>query len=145
MGTTILRPLVIDDEVKAKIRDLREKAAAEPISLETMKQRAADYAEGKPLQEFSDYAIEIPEGFLVVYTVEHHEPGPVRHLSVSIETYDPEKGPNLEAVKMLMEEFGFILPLGQNLMYLEPAPDGGLAVNVVEPLDGNIEPFIKKE
>lgn len=139
---TVMRPLLIDDDTKACIRELIRFADKHRLSLEEMKARAAAFERGEPVGPPITHQIEIPEGYSVYLTIEEHPMGPVRHLSVGIRTDDPEKRPNTEAVKMLMEEFGFNNPMEQTLNTLEPSPSGGLAFNVVEPLEGTVESYL---
>lgn len=141
---TIMRALVLDDAALAAVATLKACAEASPVPLDEMRRRAQDFNDGKPVEPFNAYTIDIPDGYVATYTVEEHPPGQIRHLAVGIRTDDPGQRPNLEAVKMLVEAFGFKLPLEETLNTLEPGIAGGLAFNVVEPVDATVEDFIGK-
>ena len=48
-------------------------------------------------------------------------------------------GPHPIAVSMLMREFGFVNQFGADPMWTENLGGSEFAVNVLEPLDGNVE------
>jgi hypothetical protein len=85
----------------------------------------------------SDATIYIPDGFAVTYTHEQQRQCVCRHLSVSVKA--ARKGPHPAAMELLMEEFGFTHKLAELPSWLEPLGHDEFAVNVVEPLDGNVE------
>lgn len=57
------------------------------------------------------------EGFKSVFTIEEQPMGWSRHISISVA--DIEKVPHIEAVKMIMKEFGFDKPLEECHVYIE--------------------------
>lgn len=131
-------PLVINDEVRAQMRAVIARAEADPTTLEQIQKLRsgelipAALSEGKTL--------DIPMGFHVVYTVEEQAHGTLRHLSMSITALEG-RVPHPEAVRMVMEEMGFIHPLERCLFWQEDCGGERMAINVVEPLDGDWEPF----
>ena len=142
-----MTPLVIDDDVRAEIARIAKNAEANPTPLETMEKLASgDSAPGGLNKEFT---IWIPVGFSVTYTHEV-QPGNVvcRHMSMS--AGDNNKVPHPEAFKMMMELFGFVNTLDDLIemgSIWEEAFSGDtcLAINAVEPLDGNFDSLMRKK
>lgn len=134
-------PLIIDGGVREALRAIVARAAADPVPLEVVRGLAAgalfpeDVSRGKTL--------DIPAGFHVVYTHEHQAHGVLRHLSVSIDL--PGRVPHPAAVQMIMEEVGFILPLAECWAWEEPCGNDRRAINVVEPLDGDWTPHMRRD
>lgn len=134
------RALMIGAKEREAIKGLIEKAALRPTPLDAVK-RAAGYKKRtgdahNPMNEAA--TIDLPIGFEVTYTHEE-QPGAVcRHMSVSVDG-KPGTGPNPHAVAMIMQEFGFVNPFGQTYMTTSTLRDGRLVVEVIEPLDGNME------
>lgn len=71
--------------------------------------------------------------FVITYTLEEHEFGVARHLSLRVE--GPDYQPPRAAIKVLMEEFGFSQPIGRCIEYTESFPKGTPAIHVIEPLE----------
>jgi hypothetical protein len=120
------------------------------VGIQTMRRLAAAQREGRVTRELrglnNDKTIHIPFDYQVTYTHEEHKAGVVcRHLSVSVK--DAGKGPSQVAVEAFMQEFGFrnrfspLVELG--LAWVEPLDDARAAVNVVEPLDGDLTRLAK--
>lgn len=147
-------PLIIDDNVRMEIQRVKRNAEKFPISLKKMKKLMK--GEGAPGGDDPKFKLLVPAMFKVVYTHET-QPGNVlcRHLSMSIA--DPEKLPNPLAVQMMCEEFGFV---NTKIDPQQPIPDKPgyliwwkgkigegtlIAINVVEPLDGDYEKLKKKD
>jgi hypothetical protein len=134
--------LVIGPDQKRAIADLVERAGREPVPFEVMKRLAAAHAEGRDTRELRNrnagLTIDIPFGYAATLTIEEHKPGVLcRHLSVS--SARPGRTPNGPAMDMLMEEFGFVNRLGSVPAFLEDLGQGRCAVNVIEPLDGDVD------
>lgn len=144
-----MRALIIGPEETAAIKDLMQRASARTVSLEETMKRSNDKAYGLRVVTAPDYiptfGLEIPNGYRVIYTVET-QPGPVvcRHISISVEG---DAAPNPAAVDMLLQEFGFKrwfalkLPMVTWIEKLPPekklSTKKKIAVNVVEPIDGD--------
>lgn len=80
-------------------------------------------------------------GLNVTFSHEEQRPGLVcRHLSVSLGEAMPPPGllPHPAAVAALMHEFGFLCDLGQLSLWRENLGDERIAINVLEPLDGDM-------
>lgn len=135
-----MRALMIGAKEREAIAELVEKAALRVMPLADMK-RAADHKQrtGDAFNAMNEAStIDIPIGFAVTYTHEQ-QPGAVcRHMSVSVDGKSGT-GPSPHAVGMLMEEFGFKNRFGEAFMHLDTLRDGRLVINVIEPLDGNME------
>ncbi len=134
-----MNPVMIDDTVREGIKQLRDLAFANPVALETLKAAAErmninDHttrdSEFDALQD--RFAILVPMGYKVVFTVEHQPMGMCRHLSMSSPT--PGRAPIPAAVQMVMDEFGFEHPLQECHVYPEKFGDNWVAINVIEPI-----------
>lgn len=81
-------------------------------------------------------------GLTVTFSHEEQRPGLVcRHLSVSLgEAMLPQPGepPHPAIVAALMHEFGFLCGLRQLSLWSEKLGDERVAINVLEPLDGDM-------
>jgi hypothetical protein len=74
-----------------------------------------------------------PWQFFVVFTIETgHPAGTCRHMSLSIRRKD--RVPSPAAVWMVAEELGFSGGLLACSAWLERLSDGGIAINVAQPL-----------
>ena len=129
--------MVIGPETREAMHAVVANAAANPVPLETLlKLRDGellpdDVNEGKTLL--------VPMGFRVVYTHEQQEHGTLRHMSMSISLEG--RVPHPDAVRMVMEEMGFVNVLEDCIFWDEPCGPDKVAINVVEPLDGDWTPF----
>lgn len=135
-----MRALVIGPTQKAAIAALIAKAAEHVTPLDAVK-RAAQFRSQTGVGENAmneALTIEIPNGYTVTYTHEEQPGGVCRHMSVSVSDA-PRRGPNPHAVAMLMEEFGFKNPFGGAHMWLDEGELRAVIVNVLEPLDGNMQ------
>ena len=128
--------LVITPEVREQMKEVIANAEANPTSLETLALLVA--GELQPDHVNKGKTLDIPMGFHVVFTHEHQPNGVLRHMSVSIALEG--RVPHPEAVRMLMEEMGFLLPLEECLFWEEDCGNGNVAINVVEPVDGDWTP-----
>lgn len=124
-----MRILLINAEVSERIKRCRSFAENNRIPRAHMEQLVAEHKAVGDLDE--GYVCRVPDGFLVVYSIEEHPPGWCRHLSVSVASTD--KLPNPAAVDALLEEFGFrggVLKGGVKVWI-----EGKTAINVVELAD----------
>lgn len=132
-------PLIIDNAVKARIQEIRALAEERPIPLEVNTLLEA----GKPIPKgsYDDFKVRIPMGFSVIFTHETQPKGLLKHLSMSVDLAG--RVPRPLAVQMLMDEFGFAMPLEKCIFWEEGCGGGQVAINVLEPVDGDWEPFRK--
>lgn len=139
-----LRPLIIGPNEQALIRGVIAKAAAEVLPHAVMKRLAGRTRTPEFATMNNDKTIDIPDGYRATYSHEEHLPGVVcRHLSISVKNALVGKGPNPHAVGMIMAEFGFKSVLGGCPMWLEDLGDDAFAVNIVEPVDGDVRKLRK--
>lgn len=100
-------PLVITDAVKARIAEVVAYAQSHKLDFANMQERAKD---PKPFEDIEDRGLEIPIGFLAVYSIEQ-QPPPLdwrHHLSFSSSAPGRVMDPN--AVIILIGEFGIQFP-----------------------------------
>jgi hypothetical protein len=108
----------MDVDVKDKIKKLIDFAEQNPVTLQTMMEIMDGVA--SPAGSFAKFRIDILIGYRVVFTVEEHPGGWMKHISISIN--DAEKLPGFPAIDMILEEFGMGTlqnALEQKLVYLE--------------------------
>jgi len=127
-------PLVIGPVERAALRDLRERAAQAPVDIPKVIE-AMKNADGKRrhLNHMSSLTIPVPSAFAVTFTIDvGHPNGTCRHMSMS----SRRKGrlPTPEALWMVAQELGFSGALTACAIWTERPEDGGVAVNVVQPI-----------
>ena len=116
-------PLVIDEE---KLVDLKAFAQSHPIPLPAMKQIVA--GEAPIVGDRDGYSIDFDFGYRLVFSIEEHPCGWMRHMSMSQAW--PGRNPNQVAIKLICAALGFP-PLDQCIVGLD-----GEAVSVIaEALD----------
>lgn len=127
--------LFINDEVRAHIRAMIERAEAHPISIDTIVAGKID-DQGKSVIELTDRKpgferpasehLMIPAGFRVALSIEEQPAGWCKHLSISVPK--PGKIPTHEAAAMIADEFGF---QRIDMQWLEEFEPGHHAVNLI--------------
>lgn len=138
--------LMIDRAVKNAIKMVIDNAAKYPTKWETLKKLSK--GEPAPKGRNDEFTIGIPEGFTATYTHEEYlvndkDMVVCRHLSVSVDRKG--KVPHEAAVQMIMEEYGFINKIPNLAIWPEKFGDGQTAVNVLEPLDGDMSKIMRKK
>lgn len=131
------RALMITPDIRHKIKALKEKAAAHPIPIKKVMDKAlapekefevklSDRDPGKTYDAAEGFLI--PVGYRVAYSVEEQPAGICAHLSISVD----KKGklPHPEAIKMIAFEFG-CEDLKDSTGWIEEFEPGHDAVNVV--------------
>jgi hypothetical protein len=138
------RALLLTEEARALARDLIAKAAAEPTKWEDAKRLAENKKRGQDTYILNEkFTIVIPQGYIVTYTHEHQRPDLIcRHISISAEGALPNKGPHPAAVVEIIKMFGFINGLGEMPAWISKKKDGSLIVEMLEPLDGDLNHLI---
>ncbi|MCK9458486.1 MAG: hypothetical protein M0R80_02435 [Proteobacteria bacterium] len=124
--------LIIDESIEAKIKTLIEFAEAHPMPLEALVKILEGTMDAPGNVGFD---IEIPMGFRVVFTIEQQPFGWCKHMSISVESSNPEHMPNFAAVQMLLDNFGMIslkTALENGFVYLEETISPK-AVNIISP------------
>ena len=122
-----MRPLIIDNEVKASIARMVDYAKA---NVQTMDDLLDRFNRQAPIPGDTDgYTCFLPFGFKVVFTIEEHILGTVYHMSMSVDT--PGKLPDVGAVEEIAKLIGFKNELHDCQLDLEVTPTGH-AINVLE-------------
>jgi len=103
-----MRPLVINEESKEKIKKVIEYANAHPTTLTEIKEGISGFkkAVGDTTPQL---VLNLDFGFRVVYSVEEQPFVPCRHLSISV---DGLGYPNPGHCNAILKEFGFINQVG---------------------------------
>lgn len=123
-----MTPLLIDETVKARIQEVRAYAEKNKLNRAMMERIVA--GEEPFVGEDPGFECSIPFGFRVVFSIEEHPCGWCHHFSMSVET--PGRVPNINAVRLLMMEFGISRPLEECLVEMENCIPP--AVNVIAPI-----------
>jgi len=132
-----MRGLVIDDNVRREIEAAVALAASRPVPLEVVmsfsKNEHADHIAlaDRPadVRRPESQHVFIPIGYRASISFEQQPSGLVRHLSVSVDR--PGMVPNMLAVGMLAEAFGFQHGAPRQIWSEEFEP-GQFAINVAE-------------
>ncbi len=124
-----------------QIEKLKQNAEKNVVPFEEVKK----LSKGDPLTipgDDENHTILIAPYYKAVYTHEEQQHGILRHLSISsnISEYPPQ-----ELVIVLMNDLGFINSIDKCAVWPENfGSDSCIAINVVEPIDGDWEPHRKK-
>lgn len=120
-----MRALILNDEVKENLHQLRDYAEKHPLSFNDLLDIYNRQKE--PPGNTKGYFIYVPVGYKVVFSVEQQKEK-IRHLSVGVGREN--KFPSPEAVNVIMEHLGFrnTLHSGNCKVWIEE----NIAVNVVE-------------
>jgi hypothetical protein len=119
--------LMIDEAVRARIREVIDRARNNRLSIDDMLDIMNGARQHVGLDP--DYNVLIAMGYRVAYSEEEHPHGMMKHLSISCNDELPQRA----AAAMLMEEFGFKSSLSDVAAYVEPGT--GNAINLLEPVD----------
>lgn len=129
----------------ATIAAIKARAAADPEPYAVVLAVAKAAKQGQSpalLSERNRDKSAVVGGLNVTFSHEEQRPGLVcRHLSVSLGEAIPALPgmmPHPAAVAALMHEFGFLCDLGQLSLWRENLGDERIAINVLEPLDGDM-------
>lgn len=138
-----LRALTLGDEQKARIETLKAYAAQYPIPLIMVEGRAKAWRDSRQRpRDWLEYRIEIPEDYLITYTIEEHPPCRVRHLEVGIDAEG--RLPPKEACQLLLDLFGFKCAFDDLLRWLDSKPGRyhRLSIHMVEPENGDFDTYL---
>lgn len=111
-----------------KIKDVVKHAELNPFSIDDLLDRM-NHPELSPGIN-PDFQLEICGCIKMVFTIEHHQSGKVRHLSVS--AHEKGKYPNMDAVKFIMSVIGFNNELESCHVFVEKLEPGYEAINILE-------------
>ena len=128
----MLEIIFMDNEVNNRIVEVILYAEANPFSFDVMKHASENKIAIIP-EDCTDYQIELPMGYRIIYTVEEHPMGLCRHISMSHEY----KIPKITDVLTILDNFGFYTKLQDKEAYTyveECIVDGNKckAINVIE-------------
>ncbi|MDD5556686.1 MAG: hypothetical protein PHN82_05475 [bacterium] len=125
-----MRALILDDGIRGEIRRVADHARRHPLPLRMLR----DIMAGRRRAVGYDprFVCEIPMGFRVVFSIEEHPGGWMRHISISV---GGGNLPHPAAVRQIAGEFGFTGDLGDCERWVEETEDAR-AVNLVQPLGG---------
>jgi hypothetical protein len=130
-----MRVLIINDEIKKKIKNVISYAKCFPFEIKDMKKLSSGQI--GPPGDNQNYSVELFSGYRVVFSFEEHPSGWYKHLSVSVDTEG--KLPSIPSVEVILQEFGF----GGNLTIMDMDNvwiEKGYAVNIVKKLEpGELE------
>jgi hypothetical protein len=112
-----MRALIIDETAKAAIAAVCEYADENRIDFKEIQARVAIPDGYSPIGDDPNHCCYLVDGFKCVFSVEEQPCGWTRHLSISVAAID--KMPHIEAVKLLMPEFGIEKPLDECHIYIE--------------------------
>lgn len=134
-----MTPLVLGEEQRAQLAELRELASAHPVDMKWLTETIADPSHKKKhMNQMTKQSVEIPFGFIITYSIENGHPvGTCRHMSMS----SPAKGrlPSPEAVDMVAELLGFVGGFRACTCWIEDLDRGVAgrekAINLVQPVN----------
>lgn len=133
--------VVIGPDEKKLIAEAIAKARATPIPLDVLRALQHPIPDGgifdlkdrrQPFKRPESEHVMLPGGFRASISFEQQPDGLARHLSVS--SPNRLRIPNVPAVKMIAEAFGF--KLAAHMLWLEEFEPGWRAVNILEFVDG---------
>jgi hypothetical protein len=125
-------PLLVGDVELQALKELIEKAEANPVDMTGLTERLKEPAKRRRhLQQMTAQTVYLPMAYAVTYSIElGHPGGKARHMSMSVSRKD--RVPNEHAVWMVAVELGFTGKLEDCVVWLEKLSDGGDAVNIVQ-------------
>lgn len=124
-----LRPLVIDDKIRADIRRVIEYAEGHLVSTAQVVRAVGN--PGLAVGYNEAHCCVVPLGYRCVYSVEKQPDGNYRHLSISV--LGDGTAPSPTAVEALMTEFGFCGGLrGVEMIWTEDIGNYKKAINLLE-------------
>lgn len=123
-----MKPLILNNTAKEKLKALREHAEENPVTLEYLMKMVNKQC--KPIGDVKGHFCNLDVGYKVVLSIELQEVGKVRHMSMSV--YEKNSLPPVEAAKEVMKLLGFQNELRKCKSGLEELGDGYTAVNIAE-------------
>lgn len=127
--TMKLRPLIIDDEAKEKIKKLIAYAEQHPYTMDDLLDIYNKQKE--PPGDNKEFTIYLQVGFRVVFSIEEQNQGLFKHLSVSVDHKEKDTFPSIQAVRVIAKLMGFKREVKDCIVRLEDLGDRG-AINVFE-------------
>ncbi len=136
-----MRLLIIDDEVKARIRALYDYANSHRLTHEMLLGQRD--GKDKPVGDNPFHSLHLTDGYKVVFSVDEQPMGVMCHMSMSVASNNPDTMPNEYAVQEVAELLSFsgkIMSGDATAMYIEHGKDDldrpiYTAINVLWPYD----------
>lgn len=114
--------LIIDTDAKQRIAKLKTYAESNELSFDDLLDISNDPS--KAVGYLKEHNCKLDMGYRVVFTIEQQPKFKAKHISISLN----EKHPPLEAVELILEEFGFGNILDAYIYAEENA------INIIEPV-----------
>ena len=121
--------LIIGEKQRSAITEMRAFAAADPLDPASV-MRTAEKDMGALRGFMGTLSIELPVGYFVTYSHERQPFGLAQHISVSVNR--PHKAPSVEAVEMILEEFGMQPLRGSVSVWIEEVNRTTKAINILQ-------------
>jgi hypothetical protein len=144
----MLRPMVMNDEIRASIKAVVDHAEANRIGVEEL----TEIFHGRktmPTMVDRRFCCEVPVGYRVAFTIEQQPPSHwCRHISISVDDGAATgKYPNDLAVQEIMREFGMSGDFGRCVVYRQQAgsPGIGPSINLIEKINDGPAPASRTE
>lgn len=141
--------LIIGKAERESIKKLIKYAEDNPLTQEYLekhdeppaKESGMTHSNPESMEVGAKYTVEFPGGVNVTYTHEHQPLAECRHMSIS----SMAKYPTIGVVEMMMREFGFVNKSIKDIAgWMEDLGDDRIAINLLEPLDGNMNRLKKQ-
>lgn len=113
----MIRPLMIDNAAKVSIAALCQYAKENRIDNKELQARVAIPDGYSPVGDNENHCCDLFNGYKCVFSIEEQSVGWTKHLSISVPA--DNQYPNIEAVKLIMVEFGIKLPIEECCVYIE--------------------------
>ena len=120
-----MRPLVIDEAARRRITDVLCFAEENRITKSELMEIIE--TNGPAVGDDENRCCYLDHGFKIVYSIEEQPVGWCHHISVSVAAID--KLPNVEAVSLIMSEFGITAKMEDCHIYIEKSTPE--SVNVI--------------
>lgn len=124
-----MRPLLIDDKVKADLKELAEYAEKNVYSMDDLLDIMNGATDPPGLDK--NFTRTIPYEYRVVFTIEDQVKGKFRHLSISVG--DRTKLPNPHACEEIIKLLGFESEIYECLINVSEEEG---AINILEKING---------
>lgn len=123
-----MRALIIDEDVRYAIKKVLKYSERNELTLQDLKDTIGGTKE--PIGNNPNHVCKIPDGHRVVYSIENQPSVKCKHISISVDAEGML--PNMEAVKTIINEFGFTTDLEDGKAYVYTENEE--SINVIEPI-----------
>lgn len=119
--------LIITNEIRAQIKKVVDFAEANPFTYEDLMYRMMNPSDAPGLMDSHTCLF---KGYRVAFSIEEQAQFKARHISITLN----EDVPPPTSVLLIIQEFGFKVPLNGCHVYMEELSNGGGAINIIEPI-----------